>query len=914
MYRINADGSIEQIGRSGVKHAFLTTHVGCADGRPSGHVIGAACEDTYAVSNNDDSTRLGPRTEIIPATNQWGRCGSIYDADCNGTNDHPAVGSFDQRLTVNEAQISTSVNPGATFLFESWYLAREDINIYNSMGTVASTQNWSGTVWGISATTYKLDSAIDRWVSPTAPPANAKNSELAVGEGHARLAVKVTDNGNGTWRYDYAVMNFDFARAVTQGAEPNLKVLGNKGFDSFSVPLAAGAVVSATRFSDGDLNAGNNWTVDSSGGQVIWTAPVSDPDLDWGTLFAFSVTVNTPPANANGTLHIAQAGSPSSYDLATLAPGTPAPSPTVAVAPTTLSFNLVQGASGNSGFTVGNSGAVGSTLHYTIDVAPTSCASPAPVAWLGASPTSGSVAQGAAAAAVTATANAASLAAGSYSAKVCVHSDDTTTPVVEVAVGLTVTAPVPTASVAPTSVSFSLVQGASGNSGFTIGNTGATGSTLHYTIDTAPSSCASPASVAWLGASPTSGSVAQGAAAAAITVSANTASLAPGGYAAKVCVHSDDPSNPTIEVAVALTVTTPVPTASVTPTSLPMSLVQGSSGNATFTVGNSGAVGSTLHYTIDVAPSSCASPAAVAWLGASPASGSVAQGAAAATITASANAASLAPGGYAAKVCVHSDDPAHATIEVAVALTVTTPVPSAAVTPTNLPLTLVQGNSGNATFTVGNSGAVGSTLHYTIDVAPSSCASPAAVAWLGASPASGSVAQGAAAATITASANAASLTPGSYSAKVCVHSDDPSNATIQVTIALTVTAPVPTASVAPTSLSLNLVQGGSGNATFTVGNGGALGSTLHYTIDVAPSSCASPAAVAWLGVSPASGAVAQGAPATTITAHADSTGLSFGNHTAKICVHSDDPAHAMTEVSIALDVLDLIFADGFDPL
>jgi hypothetical protein len=70
MYRIDADGSIEQIGRSGVKHAFLTTNVGCADGRASGHVIGAACEDTYAVSNNDDSTRLGPRSEIIPATNQ----------------------------------------------------------------------------------------------------------------------------------------------------------------------------------------------------------------------------------------------------------------------------------------------------------------------------------------------------------------------------------------------------------------------------------------------------------------------------------------------------------------------------------------------------------------------------------------------------------------------------------------------------------------------------------------------------------------------------------------------------------------------------------------------------------------------------------------------------------------------------
>ena len=283
-------------------------------------MIGAACEDTYAVSNNDDSTRLGPRSEIIPATNQWGRCGSIYDADCNGTNDHPAVGSYDQRLKVGESQISLAANPGATFLFESWYLAREDINIYNSMGTVVSTQNWNSTnnTWSISASTYKLDSAIDRWVSPTAPPANAKNSELAVGEGHARLAVKATDNGDGTWRYDYALMNLDFARAVTQGAEPNLRVLSNKGFDRFSVPLPAGVVASATRFSDGDVNAANDWIVDTSGGRVTWTA--GSQTLDWGSLFAFSLTANSAPVAADGNLRVAQAGSPAAFDLATFAP------------------------------------------------------------------------------------------------------------------------------------------------------------------------------------------------------------------------------------------------------------------------------------------------------------------------------------------------------------------------------------------------------------------------------------------------------------------------------------------------------------------------------------------------------------------------------------------------------------------
>lgn len=439
MYRINADGSLDQIGRSGVKHAFLTTNVSCADGRSSGHVIGPACEDTYAVSNNDDNTRLGPRTEIIPATNQWGRCGSIYDADCNGTNDHPAVGNYDYRLKVGESQISLTSHPGSTFIFESWYLAREDVNIYNSMGTVATTQAWNGSTWPISASTYKLGPAIDRWVDPVSPPANAMNRELNVGEGHAKLAVKVTDNGNATWRYDYAVMNLDFARAVTQGAEPNLRVLSNKGFDSFSVPLPAGAVVSATRFSDGDLDAGNDWTVVTTGDHASWTAPVAGPNLDWGTLYMFSVTVNVGPASASATLHVAQSGSPASFDLQTLGPAMAPAIPMAVISPSGLSLSLVAGSSGNAVFGISNGGVAGSILHYTIDTAPTSCASPASVAWLGASPSAGAITHGGHVATTFAMVNAGALAAGSYSALLCLHSDDPANALISVPIAVTVT-------------------------------------------------------------------------------------------------------------------------------------------------------------------------------------------------------------------------------------------------------------------------------------------------------------------------------------------------------------------------------------------------------------------------------------------------------------------------------------------
>ena len=99
------------------------------------------------------------------------------------------------------------------------------------------------------------------------------NTELDVPLGHAKLAVKVTDNGDGTWRYDYAVMNFDFARAVVTGSGgngPDPRVVSNKGFDSLSIP--AGGTIGATTFSNGTLDSATAWAADTSGGQVTYSA------------------------------------------------------------------------------------------------------------------------------------------------------------------------------------------------------------------------------------------------------------------------------------------------------------------------------------------------------------------------------------------------------------------------------------------------------------------------------------------------------------------------------------------------------------------------------------------------------------------------------------------------------------------
>lgn len=334
LYRINADGDFEQIARSGVKHAWLTTNSPCDEGAPGSHVLARGCADTYGAGNNDEITDLGPRSEIIPAQGLWGRCGSVYDRDCNGSEDGgaPCQGlsgtsltqclDYDHRMKTLESDIEAANNVGATYLFESWYIVREDINIYNTMQNRPVTFNWTGSSWnmddGLNAA-IKQGPAIDRWVSPDTTAANERNTELVAGKAHTKVAVKVTDLGGGTFRYDYAVMNLDFARAVTEGSEPNLRVLSNDGFTAFSLPVSSALTVTDVEFSDGDNNPANDWTVGNEPNRITWTAPVGNR-LNWGTMFRFSITANAEAIEAPAQLTTAQVSPVEVLEAASLVP------------------------------------------------------------------------------------------------------------------------------------------------------------------------------------------------------------------------------------------------------------------------------------------------------------------------------------------------------------------------------------------------------------------------------------------------------------------------------------------------------------------------------------------------------------------------------------------------------------------
>jgi hypothetical protein len=322
LYRIDADGAITQVGRSGVKHAWLTINVGSGcESCNGGHVLGRACSDTYGTGNNDNPSDLGPRREIIPATGQWGRCRSIYDTNCDGVQNAGGNGNYDQRMRVPESAVDAAANPGASWLFESWYIVRDDINIHNTIGTQPFTASWTGSVWQVTnGTPYRLGSAVSRWVAAAPAGSVARLDPLDAPEGEAQLGLRVTDLGGGNYRYEYAFMNLDFARAATAGAEPNLEVLRNHGFKGFLLPLAPGATATDVVVADGDQDAANDWVVTQAGGQLAVRAPDAASSLNWGSMLRIGFTVAAPPVPTTATLEVTEPGTPASYPLATLGP------------------------------------------------------------------------------------------------------------------------------------------------------------------------------------------------------------------------------------------------------------------------------------------------------------------------------------------------------------------------------------------------------------------------------------------------------------------------------------------------------------------------------------------------------------------------------------------------------------------
>jgi hypothetical protein len=160
--------------------------------------------------------------------------------------------------------------------------------------------NWNGAgSFSFSGTTHRQEAALNAWKvqDPSVTLVTVPGAETS-GASRYVLAYKTTDNGNGTWHYEYALYNMNSDNSAR----------------SFSVPVGAGVTLSNVGFHDvgyrngdgpGNSNYdGTDWPSTESGGSVTWSTDsfatnASANALRWSTTMNFRFDATTPPLTGN---------------------------------------------------------------------------------------------------------------------------------------------------------------------------------------------------------------------------------------------------------------------------------------------------------------------------------------------------------------------------------------------------------------------------------------------------------------------------------------------------------------------------------------------------------------------------------------------------------------------------------------
>jgi uncharacterized repeat protein (TIGR01451 family) len=174
------------------------------------------------------------------------------------------------------------------------------------------------------------------------------------------------------------------------------------------------------------------------------------------------------------------------------------------------------------------------------------------IEWFSAAPEDGSIAPSGDVD-VSVVFSCAELSIGTYTGSLLILHDDPLTGQVQLPLSLTCTAPPgpPEISVSPASLSSTQLPDTVKIENFDISNSGE--ENLIWSIVEAPSSCASPAVVPWLAALPDSGSTGPGNSS-VVDITVDSTGQSAGTYEAVLCVHSNDPTTPLVEVPVSMIV------------------------------------------------------------------------------------------------------------------------------------------------------------------------------------------------------------------------------------------------------------------------------------------------------------------------------------------------------------------------
>lgn len=284
------NGRFEQMGQSWLKHGFyaLQQSLCCScNSSGTGSRLGVGCSDPYGSSLNGSQSGLGPRFEVNAATGG-------YSYPFTGQNS--SGNSIYKRCQVANSDVNPSTHSGAVFYGEGHYVTPDDAAAGNqannashrrlSVGGGNSTSGWS---LNFSGPTVREEPAIRAW--STHDPSVILTDAMVPNDGLFIVGSNATDNGNGTWHYEYAVHN----------------LYSDRSCGSFSVPMPAGASVTNIGFHDvayhsGEPYPGTDWNSSISGGSLTWATQTYAQNTNanairWSTLYNFRFDCNIAPIN-----------------------------------------------------------------------------------------------------------------------------------------------------------------------------------------------------------------------------------------------------------------------------------------------------------------------------------------------------------------------------------------------------------------------------------------------------------------------------------------------------------------------------------------------------------------------------------------------------------------------------------------
>ena len=285
MFRLK-DGKFEHIGQSWLKHGFCALQLDNCGDCPNApgclQLLEPGCRDPYHAGLNGDQDGMGPKFEVNAATGVYPWVPTDFALTGN---------AIYKRLQVATADLA---NAGAMYFIEGHYIAPDDAAAGND------DNNASYRRVNIDAITHNLSFP---GLTQAQKPGIRAWQDNGIGvtlthidvpdDGRFTLGHKVSDNGDGTWHYEYALYNMNSDRSG----------------QAFRVPVPASVTLTNIGFHDVDYHSGEpyvgtDWTVTTGGGEIVWASEtvsqnVNANALRWGTLYNFRFDADAAPTTAD---------------------------------------------------------------------------------------------------------------------------------------------------------------------------------------------------------------------------------------------------------------------------------------------------------------------------------------------------------------------------------------------------------------------------------------------------------------------------------------------------------------------------------------------------------------------------------------------------------------------------------------